>query len=461
MPRLQAQKVTIPIHRIGVDERNPRLPPQQGQRDAIRALVEQQGEKIVHLAADITEYGLSEAERFMAIVPDNQPFPFPYVSLDGNRRLVALKLLQEPTLADGVLPGRWFSRLLKVAEDFARDPIKEIELVVFNSREHGAQWVARRHSVNLNGIGQDPWDAMEKHRFDAWRGVASREWQVLQFVHEHGNLSPADLKRLPKVPMSTLLRLIGDTYVKEQLGLEYRNNLVVTKLPNEEIVKPLRRIILDLLDRKEDVTTLDSKADRKRYIDNLAAATKSATAALCSHFHRLGQKERFIETAVAAPEAPAVLPAASKPTFRKIIKERTTIAPDSCQLLIKQPGVQGIYQELQRLHINEHATAGVVLLRLFVELSLDHFLGQLPVNVKATSTLGDKLITAAKYFGANGSLEAEEAVCMHENLGRNSVLLPTVAPLSTYIHTQVAAPSPADLRQQWDTLQPILQLIWS
>ncbi|WBO83613.1 hypothetical protein [Hymenobacter yonginensis] len=460
MPRLHAQRVTIPIHKIGVDERNPRLPPQQSQREAIRAMIEQQGEKIVHLAADITEHGLSEAERFMAIVPDNQRFP--YVSLDGNRRLVALKLLQEPTLADGVLSGRWFSRLLKIAELFAKDPIKEVELAVFDSREHGALWVARRHSVNLNGIGQDPWDAMEKHRFDAWRGVASREWQVLQFVHEHGNLSPADVKRLPKVPMSTLLRLIGDSYVKEQLGLEYRNNLVVTNLPNEEVIKPLRRIILDLLDRKEDVTTLDSKADRKRYIDNLALTEKPSSTASLTHFHRLGQKERFVAPpAIASKACPEPLPVAPKSAFRKLINERTTIAPSSCQLAIGQPRIQDIYQELQQLDITAHATAGAVLLRLFVELSLDHFLARLTERIEATTSVAEKLEAAAKYFSANGSLGEDECVYMRKISDRNSVLLPNVDSLSVYVHTQVAAPLPADLRQQWDALQPILRLIWS
>lgn len=459
MPRIQAQKVTIPIHRIGVDERNPRLPTQQSQRDAIRAMVEQQGEKIVRLAADITEHGLSEAERFMAIVPEQQHFP--YISLDGNRRLVALKLLQEPTLADGVLSGRWFSVLLKLAEDFARDPIKEVELVVFNSREHGAHWVARRHSTNLNGIGQDPWDAMEKHRFDAWRGVASREWQVLQFVYEHGNLAPADLKRLPKVPMSTLLRLIGDSYVKEQLGLEYRNNLLVTRLPNEEVIKPLRRIILDLLNKKEDVNTLDSKADRKRYLDNLAVTDKPSPYAPPTHFHRLGQKERFVETAQTLPGAPIELATTSKPPFRRITRERATIAPGSCQLVISQPRIQDVYHELQNLDVTKHATAGALLLRLFVELSLDHFLAQLPAKVLATTTLTEKLNAAAKHFGVNGSLGEEEAVCMYEVSGKNSVLLPTVSPLTSYIKAQATAPLPTDLRQQWDALQPILRLIWS
>jgi hypothetical protein len=459
MPRLQAQKITIPLHSIGVDELNPRLPPQQSQREAIRAMVEQQGEKIVHLAADIAEHGLSEAERFMAMVPDNRRFP--YISLDGNRRLVALKLLHEPLLAEGVLAARWLTRLKKLSEEFANDPIDEVELAVFDSREHGALWVARRHSANLNGVGQDAWESIERHRFDAWRGVESREWQVLQFVQEHGNLSPEDQKRLHKLPISTLLRLLSDTYVKQQLGLEYRNNRVVTTLPNEEIIKPLRRILLDLLDKKVDVTMLDGKEDRKRYIDSLDTSDRPSPKAIPTHFHRLGQKQRFIDATEVAALAVTTKPTTLRTAARKIGQERITIIPSTCHLIIGPPRIREVYQELQVLDANTHPTAGAMLLRLFVEASLDHCLAQLAISIPADTALAEKLQATAKAFSATGALKEPAYVYMYENLQADKVLLPTVSQLNTSIYSQAAAPLAADLRRHWDNLQAILHLIWS
>jgi hypothetical protein len=91
MTRITAEKKFVPISSIGLDPLNPRLEPQEGQRQAIRAMVENQGDKIVNLAEDINKLGISDAERFMVMIPTDKKLP--YISLDGNRRLVALKLL--------------------------------------------------------------------------------------------------------------------------------------------------------------------------------------------------------------------------------------------------------------------------------------------------------------------------------------------------------------------------------
>ncbi len=459
MPRLQVQKITIPINSIGVDEFNPRLPPQQSQREAIRAMVEHQGEKIVHLAADITEHGLSEAERFMAMVPDNGRFP--YISLDGNRRLVALKLLHEPLLAEGVLGPKWLTRLKKLSEEFANDPIDEVELAVFDNREQGALWVARRHSANMNGVGQDAWESIEKHRFDAWRGVESREWQVLQFVQEHGNLSPEDIKRLPKLPISTLLRLIGDSYVKEQLGLEYRNNRVVTTLPNEEIIKPLRRIVLDLLDKKVDVKVLDGKLERKHYIDNLDPADKPDPTAVPTHFHRLGQKQRFVEASEAGPQSPGTGTINRQRPVRKSVRMRSTIAPNACQLTIEPARPREIFQELQRLDASTYPHTGTMMLRHFLDLSLDHYLAQQSLNDPDVVTIAQNLYAATNNLAAKGLLSEPVAVCTYEFIQADTAFLTPVSQLPDPIQPQTTTSQPADLRVLWDNLQSVLYIVWS
>lgn len=92
-------------------------------------MVRKQGDKIVNLAEDVNELGLSDAERFMVMVPHDKKHP--YISLDGNRRLVALKLLNEPDLADGILSNKAFDRLKAVAKKFAEDPIKEVDIAIY------------------------------------------------------------------------------------------------------------------------------------------------------------------------------------------------------------------------------------------------------------------------------------------------------------------------------------------
>lgn len=80
-----------------IDEENPRISqPNAGQHKAMQALARHQGQKLLKLATDIVHYGLNPSE-----LPIVMPFKDElerYVVLEGNRRLAALKALENPEL---------------------------------------------------------------------------------------------------------------------------------------------------------------------------------------------------------------------------------------------------------------------------------------------------------------------------------------------------------------------------
>ena len=87
MPKLQI----IPLADISVSTENYRFEPQGSEKEAIDKMIENQGDKLYILAKDIIEHGLNPNEKIW-VTPfsrDNTKF---YV-LEGNRRIVALKLL--------------------------------------------------------------------------------------------------------------------------------------------------------------------------------------------------------------------------------------------------------------------------------------------------------------------------------------------------------------------------------
>jgi hypothetical protein len=460
MTRLSIHKLTIPLTSLGLDELNPRLDPQTGQREAIRAMVKQQGEKIVNLAADIAEHGLSAAERFMAMVPDNSRFP--YISLDGNRRLVALKLLHEPLLADGIVSARLLTRLKRLADTFSDDPIDEIEIAIFENREHGALWVARRHSSNMNGVGQDSWESLDKQRFDAWRGYESKEWQILETVRHHGTLSPEDIDNLPKIPITTLKRLTADRYIKTQLGLDYQEGRVRSTIPDVDIIRPLQRMVLDLLHKRVDVTHLALTEDRKIYFDSLEETLpfREALPVVPITANVPLNAAATAESAVAAPPTEK-----RKPRPARVKTHKGVILP-SGQLGTAPEPVQALYRELQRVDADSCPHAGAMLLETLVTASLDHCLtllaNALPAlaHSKAIPGLLTKLLVTTKYLVYAGQLTSEQGEAIEQVAKKDNFLAANPAILYTNVQEWPESPTGANLRSNWITIQPLIQAIW-
>lgn len=87
---MQDQTYKIPLSKIVLDNLNPRFPPVNTEAEAIVQLVD--NEKIHVLAKDIAENGISPIESFALLEQDDGN----YLTLEGNRRICALKLLIKP-----------------------------------------------------------------------------------------------------------------------------------------------------------------------------------------------------------------------------------------------------------------------------------------------------------------------------------------------------------------------------
>ena len=461
MARIQAEKQTVPLVSIGLDPLNPRLEPQEGQRQAIRAMIEKQRDKIVNLAEDIKDSGLSDAERFMVMVPADKKHPF--ISLDGNRRLVALKLLYEPNLADGILSQKAIDKLKKISDEFAENPIKDVEVAIYTSREHAAPWVSKRHSVGLEGRGQDSWDSLEKQRFDAWQGKTTPEYQVLEFVRTHGNLTQEQAQNLKSVPISTLRRLIGDKYVKSKLGISIKGNEVTSTLPDEEVVKPLKKIVFDLVNKVVNVTKLERTGDRAKYIDGFEFKDLPKSDASIMLTRKLGDKEQ-LATPTTNTGTEAKTEKKHKTSRRPSTNERTALIPKECHLEITPQRIHDIYVELTELDSNAYSNAVAVLMRVFLELSLDDYIASnniVEVKKRDQLSLDDKLHRAAGYMVDNGILTKSEAIRVFDAARKDAFLAASIRLMHKYIHNQAVIPLGTDIRKAWSNLQPFLEKIWS
>jgi hypothetical protein len=88
----------IGIGKLLLDNENNRNLPQNSQPSAHAAMIAEQGRKLVVLANDIVDIGVSPFDLTMVIdAPDGSG---DYVVIEGNRRFCAMNLVLHPELAD-------------------------------------------------------------------------------------------------------------------------------------------------------------------------------------------------------------------------------------------------------------------------------------------------------------------------------------------------------------------------
>ena len=113
----------IDVDRAFLDLRNPRHEPFEDQDEAIEYLCRE--EQVLPLAQDIAEHGLNPLELFALIADGDNA----YFSAEGNRRLCALKLLNDPDLS----PANQRSDFEETTSGWS--PIKQLSAIVFKDRE--------------------------------------------------------------------------------------------------------------------------------------------------------------------------------------------------------------------------------------------------------------------------------------------------------------------------------------
>lgn len=141
----------IEISKIDLDLENPRHEPLVSEAEAISYLCTD--EQVYELAKDIVKNGINPMELF-GFVQNGQR----YFTAEGNRRLCAIKILNNPELA----PDEYKERFATLSLGW--QPMHALKGVVFTDREDVALWLERIHGGASRGRGRRQWGAEQKAR---------------------------------------------------------------------------------------------------------------------------------------------------------------------------------------------------------------------------------------------------------------------------------------------------------
>jgi hypothetical protein len=253
---------SLKIGSLDLDLENPRITLASDQRDAMQKILNEQKVKLINLAESIASKGLNPMDRFLILRSHLRTGKF--IVLEGNRRLLASKLLKSPALIKSLhMSGAFKRRLQNASEKFDQRKVANVDCFEVSSRSEGIDWIGQRHNREDGGRGIVPWSAIQGARFRGREPVL----QAFDFVLEHGGFTDDYKEQISAAfPLSTLERLISTPSVRAAIGLDIQKGKLQTELPPEEVLKPLRKMVIDLAEKVINVTRLKSKAQQDGYV---------------------------------------------------------------------------------------------------------------------------------------------------------------------------------------------------
>jgi hypothetical protein len=438
-----AKIVDVKVVNLMINPDNPRFTSVSNQREAIKVMLENQSEKIHKLAEDILEAGLNPSDLPMILPIDGDSGR--YLVLEGNRRMVALKILHEPEL----IPNDMKSFMAKIKKLSDAHIIPEyVTCAVFVTPEEAYDWIRLKHTGENQGIGTVTWDGIQAERFREYMGKPSIALQTIEYVKAKGNLSNEQMSKVDDLAITNVARLINDPDVKDFLGISFENGSIQSYLPEEEVVKGLKKIVLDVAEERINVNDIRGKDDRANYISNFTSEeTPDKTKA--------GITLKVLDFTKATSSPPIKLPRSKlNPATRK------KLIPGSFSVKINETRINTIYWELKRLDLT-YSNAVAVLLRVFLELSLDPFIEKIPCGpVDINSSLPKKLNAVMTYFKDNKIMTDQELKPVRISLSSADRLL-SIDTLHAYVHNYHINPKAEDLKATWDNLEKFVSQIWT
>jgi hypothetical protein len=309
-----------------------------------------------------------------------------------------------------------------------------------------------RHKGEQQGAGIVDWTSVASQRFR----TRSPAIQALEMVIERGSLSPAERAQITdKFPLSTLQRFIEDREVRKTIGLDVKKGKLVTKAPSEAI-KPLTRIVRDLASKTKRVGGLMKTSQMLDYV-------KGFDKASAADLSKAKGDERPVDD-IPIGDFGRKSPI---PRRKPDPSDRKTVVPNTCRLNITDNRIADIYKELRTIRLEDARNAIAVMLRVFLELSVDHFLEKNGGTLRFTpqggrerwKSLDNKLAEVVEMLVSMG-VPREHFNSVLRDLSKEDSPM-HLDLFHRYVHDRFATPSISDLTAAWDHAQPLFEKIWS
>ncbi len=452
----------LKITELLLNPTNPRFDPVKHQIEVIEAMIDDQKDKLVTLAKHIVEFGLNPTDIVLI-----QPKDKNWIVKEGNRRITALKLTNEPNL----IPDRYskirrdFNELNAIADNSL---VENIPCVVITDEKLSNEWIKLKHTGENKGIGTVGWNAQQTGRFGTQMSGKTDERMVfLDYLRSRSDIPTEFKKQFYKIKKTNFDRLMGDPDVRALLGVVNENgsyNLV------DGINEYLLAVLYDLAFEDLSVGKIYHKDDRELYIKELKARIENKYArdnSSAGDYNNTDSTQSNTESTngnktenYGNDETNKNKDTANGSRGKSYPVNRKMLVPAQHKLTISHPRIVKIFNELKNLDTEIYPNASAVLFRVFIELSVDCYISKKQISsVNIDSKLASKIEAVANH------LEEIKLMTKHElravrQMSSSQTQNNSVKTFHSYVHNKDVTPVSADIKTAWDDLWTFIENIW-
>lgn len=496
-------RVLRSVDNLKLWQENPRLDPSSRLvkvRDFVEELISDANDKqdFIELITSIANRGFESFDPIVVWQDDNDKN---FYVAEGNRRVMALKLLRDPEKA----PMSIRKTIIKLSRLIDRDSIEKIRVCVSPSYEDARWYILQRHS---NASYQVKWQRLQQQRFiitvydsvdqdidetikitgfkrasivEALRYVKIRDIATNQEVTKYLTVDEREQVYSHRISMTVLERWFGNSQVRDAWHIEFSDAGVVINANLNDFYVAYAKFLKLMLNKNNELgimvntRTIDSHfqkifeylpevrlarvgdGDAESAVTSLTDTTLSGIEVESSSVTK-PESEKDLDDSDKDPDDEGKLRLKGNPNRRQLTDVYHEVK-------VRSYKIRALFEELQKLPLRKYPNVAAASIRIFLELSVDEFINasELQQEVAKRSkkayndvTLRQKLV--ALRDGLIGDQEADKIIdtLLHNS---NDFSLNT---LNEYIHgTKSHKVEPQFLNRFWDMLIPLFSIFIS
>lgn len=464
----------LSVASLHLDAKNPRLGREtssRAPREIIQYLFEH--DKALDVAESIASRGYFPNEPLLAIKENGG-----YVVVEGNRRLAALKVLREPGLLEGSLQHQVERLSRRVVDPKA---IARVPVTIAPSRRATDQQIVGRHIGSpvlawqaenrasfvldkvAEGYGND--ELRDQLGFSLPDIQQARQTRAIADMARSLDLPDEVKAKLdsPRAKLFTTLQRVFDSSVgRECLRVDpdpdHGLRGCTTK---KEFVRAFTKLVTDVVLGNQSSRTLNTNENIRTYFESWTPEERPAK-----------KRGSFVPSDIIGGKSVASPGRTSNAAPPKMSKQESkTVLPRDFKVRFGNDRLIDIRRELTRLKREEFPNAGAVLLRVFFELAVLHYLeriGELPGIIKKLEEkekrrlpfgvpIMKQLVPEIKRIAERGLTDAD-AKKVEKAIRYDAAAPFTVSDLHAFVHS-TDLPSERDIRQFWLRTEPLFRMM--
>ena len=465
----------ISIDQLVVYEDNPRFIKAVNQIDEINKIVidDERKKELVNLAESILIYGQNPLESIGVIYDEDKK---KYITVEGNRRLAAIKIYRNPLLAEAnKTTFNSFKALITKYSNGKLEMPDTLRCYIFQSLAQANYWITLKHTGKNNGAGIVPWSRVQSQRQAIAMGTASpdKSFMLVEWLTKTNHLTDIKINTYEDIANTTTLnRLLDDKYVLQKFCLSYISNEFSST--NERFsIQCIAKVIKDLNFKKLPVKKVYDANARKNYVDFVCTEVELDSNELNENTLISSEINNSFEGENNNNNNSDILDRFYDNHELEDINNQTPSAPNysSRNRIVsakvgKITGIQGkasqIYNEIRLINCSKQPIASALLIRAFFEVTTKTFLLAFGKKVKK-SNLGDLIHDCREHIIGSGSeiqkKDANKFFINGTKEGKYNIY--EIEELHNVIHDTDAVKDKTFFFAVWDTFRPFMQDLWN